>query len=73
MDIDGHRLAATMLFFTRRYRSENYGGPGRIRTTFCGSPFDADSFFRNQDLIADAEAVGFHKEAFDGLFVRFVS
>jgi hypothetical protein len=36
-------------------------------------PLDARAFLGNQDLVADAEAVGFGEQALDRFVMRFVA
>lgn len=37
------------------------------------SPLDAHALFGDEDLVADAEAVGLCQQAFDGFVVGFIS
>jgi hypothetical protein len=50
-----------------------FHGSGMSGFKICALPLDAHAFLGDQDLIADAKAVGFGEQAFDRFIVRFVA
>ncbi len=56
----------------RRFMAVGYTRRGFVPEKIS-SPFDADSLFGNEDLIADAQAVGFLEKAFQRLIVRLIA